>query len=43
MASGASHFTDRRPVHIAEVLAERIDLRATAERVTEQPQALAAD
>jgi Fe-S oxidoreductase len=37
------HFTQRRPVHIAEVLAERIDLRATAERASEEIEAIAAD
>jgi FAD/FMN-containing dehydrogenase/Fe-S oxidoreductase len=37
------HFTGRRPSHIAEVLAERIDLRATASKSTESRQAIAAD
>ena len=38
------HFTDRRPNHIAEVLAERIDMRATAEKSSQQqPEAIAAD
>jgi FAD/FMN-containing dehydrogenase/Fe-S oxidoreductase len=37
------HFTDRRPTHIAEVLAARIDMRATAEKFAEEPQAIAAD
>jgi FAD/FMN-containing dehydrogenase/Fe-S oxidoreductase len=37
------HFTGRRPTHIAEVLADRIDMRATAARFTEVPQKVAAD
>jgi FAD/FMN-containing dehydrogenase/Fe-S oxidoreductase len=37
------HFTERRPVHIAEVLVDRIDLRATAERATGKTKAIAAD
>jgi FAD/FMN-containing dehydrogenase/Fe-S oxidoreductase len=37
------HFTGRRPIHIAEVLADRIDMRATAERTVEEAQAIAAD
>jgi FAD/FMN-containing dehydrogenase/Fe-S oxidoreductase len=36
------HFTGRRPTHIAEVLADRIDMRATADRHAEQPEAIAA-
>ena len=37
------HFTGRRPVHIAEVLAERVDMRATAEEAHKEPRAMAAD
>jgi hypothetical protein len=37
------HFTDRRPIHIAEVLADRIDLRATADRAERRQEAVAAD
>jgi FAD/FMN-containing dehydrogenase/Fe-S oxidoreductase len=37
------HFTGRRPTHIAEVLADRIDMRATAEKFTDVPEQIAAD